>query len=153
MDKVTIIYSRAANTTRFLVPVNVICILKNTFNLRKKLFQFGKVRKLILKILLNIKLILKLIYQVATKCKSIEMKSPLFSVSAVGGHRVCPLLCSGQLLHPILHHGLRVHTYILCCQSSRTSRHPEAASSTCGAAGIARHQADQLHSKHTGNRR
>lgn len=77
----------------------------------------------------------------------------LISVLAVGGHRVCPLFCSGQLLHPILYHGLRLHTYILRCQGSRASRHPETATSTRGSsAGIARRQADELHSEHAGDR-
>jgi len=77
----------------------------------------------------------------------------LFSVAAVGGHRIRPLLCPGQLLHSILHHGLRVHSHILRCQGPRAPRHPEAAASARdGAAGIAGRQADQLHSEHAGDR-
>lgn len=87
------------------------------------------------------------------KCSIRKLKNALISVSAVGGHRVCPLFCPGQLLHPILHHGLRLHTYILRCQGSRSSRHPETATSARGSsAGIARRQTDKLHSEHAGDR-
>lgn len=76
----------------------------------------------------------------------------MVSVPALGGHRLRPLLGARQLLHPLVHHGVRLHTHLLRGEGAGEAGHPEAASPRGGAARVAGREADELHAEHARHR-